>query len=379
MADDGSGGKDPFDFVLDETFVSGASMREAGWKEREAEKARQQKAWRKRGRKDRNRRRLRRAVPVLGAVALLAVAAVLGFGVAGQGPLASLKPDPSSGGTATATTTTTGAGALDAGSAGTAGSGGTTTTSIGLTRRSYDAGSCVLWDQDEGHGETRETRVVPCDEPHLMEMVSQQQVTIAGSSFPSDEQWSAEVKSGCTPPIEKYLGRPLDPHGRYHPSAIQPSPRSWAAGDRELYCGISQVGAEPVVPGRTPLVAGKVDAAAQQLLYPIGACLTRGSNQREVSCAEDHTFEVVGQVDVTGLVADVPVGADESFWRAAVGTTCEHQAAAWVGRFLLPTEAWTWFAFESTSWRAGARIVQCGMGRTATGDWIVTRGSLKHV
>ena len=347
----GDGDGETFDFVLDDDFVAAASVREPGWDERKKDQAKRQKEARKRGRKERNRHRRRRATPFLGALVLLVAASAVGFGMVGQGPLSSLdRTGAGGGGFASGTTGTT---LLGDGS-------GTTSTTMGLQSRSYTLGVCITWDQTLD-GARHETRDVSCDEPHLMEMTGDLTTEAKFDQFPTESEWDSLIDVECGPPTKKYLGASLDPRGRYYLSALRPLKEGWARGDRRLHCGIKQRGFEPVLDDEPePEFVGRVDARAQQLLYPVGGCLSL-DDRVPIACTEPHEFEFVGNVDLTGKIADVPEDASDDFFEPILDPECTKMTEAFLGRPMAEDEQLSWYGVRRSTWEIGGHLAQCAV------------------
>lgn len=100
-----------------------------------------------------------------------------------------------------------------------------------------DVGDCV--DSTSGAGEVTEIPVVPCGEPHVGEAYAAVRMP-DGADFPGD---AAVVESarGCEEPFEEFVGVPLA-GSQLRVTYLHPTAGSWAAGDREILCIVSDPG-----------------------------------------------------------------------------------------------------------------------------------------
>lgn len=384
MADERDGA-DPWEHqVFDDDFVRGATVREDDLR------ARRKKAERAR-RRDRRRTWLRRRAPQL--VLLVVLVGLLGAGIAGVGPVARLfHTDPTEVTSAASATTrpavssntsgtTTAPGGATTGTA----IGGTSTT-FGLTRRTYTFGDCVRWDQADGGPSQRNTEVVPCDQPHLLEIGGPFEVADRLGHYPSDEEWSQLDKESCTPFAEQLLGGPLDTAGRMTIGAVVPSEPGWSAGDRTIWCGVglhnrlALPGEDPADfrPGSTtwfPPTSGTLRGQSQALVRPPGTCANEDAFA--VPCSEPHTSEITGAVDLTGRTVTPPADGDVAGWSALVGDACRDATIAYLHRQLVPGETNYHYPIPARSWAAGRRIVECAAGRHFGGADQPMTGSLR--
>ena len=163
----------------------------------------------------------RRARGIGGFVVIVALVVVLG-GVAGYGPLSSLRRSSKS--------------SLPTVTVPPDGAGGTTTTVLTLERRAYKHGDCVVWDQKPS-ADPANTRVVPCTAPHLFEVGSRLDLTGRFDHFPTKPEWKLIFVHDCGASVQALLGAPLDPTGRFVPGGITPTRSGWEQGDRVVWCG----------------------------------------------------------------------------------------------------------------------------------------------
>ncbi|HVW31161.1 MAG TPA: septum formation family protein, partial [Acidimicrobiia bacterium] len=135
------------------------------------------------------------------------------FGVAGlygikAGPFRpSARPSLHSAGRVTSTTRAAGA---------------TTGTTFTLERLNYHPGDCVQWDQAQDGPGTRDTSIVPCDAPHLIEIAGRTLVSDQ-PAYPTEAEWTHLTQTGeCAALATAYIGGVLDPYGRFGIGAIHP-------------------------------------------------------------------------------------------------------------------------------------------------------------
>src|SRR2546421_4387248 len=150
----------------------------------------------------------------------------------------------------------------------------TTSTTYELASRGYRQGDCVLWDQSTDAPESRTTRVVPCDQPHLIEMTGRSVMPIL-KAYPTEEEWTRMIDEGdCGRQAAAYLGGEIDPYGRVVAGALRPTPRRWADGDREMWCGVQAHSFDSHTdPNVLDSFTGAVRSQPQGFVYPAGTCL----------------------------------------------------------------------------------------------------------
>lgn len=238
----------------------------------------------------------------------------------------------------------------------------TTTTPL-LERRTYAIGDCVWWGDTGGSVDRLDTKVVPCEEPHVMEVTGRYRVEDGTGAYPREAYWDALFDSGpCLALAERYLGVKLDPNGNYYANGVMPSVGSWRDGDREVWCGIGVV---PYEAARAALEDGEstgpVKASEQYRVFPVGSCLGEAGTADDtawgvVPCDAPHNSEVAGHVDVTDRLRELP--ADDG-WGPVVADDCERLAKAYAGAALRDPVRVGWLAIEAGSWDAGRRTLLC--------------------
>ncbi len=305
----------------------------------------------------RSRRRVSVRRPVAAAAPLLAIAALAlaWLGQNGRGPLSALERAGEVDSTDTATLTPSTVDAIAAGV--------TTTTDYHLTRRTYTAGQCVTWSQDDDR-DTRPTRVVPCDQPHIIEMTRLARADGFGAAYPGDAVLDKYVTDRCEPFLRERLGAPWDPDGRFYPGAVMPSRESWRGGDRDIWCGIQARTSWFSSPDRLDEWTGVAAQQDQSLLIAAGTCVAvdEGTN-RAVDCNATHSYEVTGVATVAPTVTRYPV--DEVQWRQVIGDQCARLGTAYLGHPPKAPVASGWLQISAHSWDAGRRVAECTVGKYA--------------
>ncbi|WP_157734982.1 septum formation family protein [Pseudofrankia inefficax] len=251
-----------------------------------------------------------------------------------------------------------------------------------LADRAYQRGHCYLWDQTADLARVDE---VTCDSPHLFEAAADGTVSIADefplrAGYPTEDQWQDIEKRYCLATVEKFLGYPLDPHGRFHNGAIRPAEDSWQAGRRVLHCGLNgSVPGQVVTNGDQQLFSGKIEGADQAWVYPVGTCVSApdaSQTTHVVPCAEPHRSVAIG----TGRLPDTPDGAPPSLasFVQQAAARCAAVARGALGQSFreTTTERIGFYPIDPESWRAGTREFTCTIDyttaanqpRTVTGD-----------
>jgi len=219
-------------------------------------------------------------------------------------------------------------------------------------------GTCLTWQRTDG----ADVHQVDCSASHLFETAGA--VTAAqpdGAPFPADAAWQKIVADQCGSLVTRYLGKPLDPTGRYKVGALKPTAAAWGDGDRTVRCGLQA----PGVTGALLSSTGKVSDADQAVVFAPGTCL--GLNGKEVSdpvssCAKTHAAEVAGTVDLgSKFTGALPAVDDQdNFLQPA----CTKVAQDAVGAQKLTDSKLTvyWTNINQASWDAGTRRVSCDMG-----------------
>ena len=236
--------------------------------------------------------------------------------------------------------------------------GPTSTTIQRLHSDTYAKGECLTWRR--GTSGATSAKVVPCNTPHLMEMVGARPLMRA-RRYPSPDEWSGFVKGACTAPLARYWNHAVDPVGVYEVTAIIPLESAWSQGDQRVQCSISSTLRD--ASGQSVPLTARADANNQALLYPVGTCLGTvppGAGFSQVDCGAPHLAEVTGAADLTGLVEHAPSAEELS---GLLHAQCVPAAEAYLGRPLDGDLVSGQLEVAPESWAAGTRKVSCILGR----------------
>lgn len=98
---------------------------------------------------------------------------------------------------------------------------------------SVKLGDCL---NDPGDGNITSVRVVPCSEPHELEVFHE--FNLEGKRYPvSDEALEEQILATCDPVFEAFVGRPYEDSDLDY-TTMEPSKGSWSEGDRSVVCMI---------------------------------------------------------------------------------------------------------------------------------------------
>jgi hypothetical protein len=221
-------------------------------------------------------------------------------------------------------------------------------------------GNCLFWSQ----ADVSDIHVVACDLPHLYEVTGV--VSIAdrypsGAPAPSVDEWRSIAVDRCTEGSQKYLGKPLDPYGKFSVSALRPGIGEWSDGDRDMRCVLQW--AAPA--GALQMIRGKVADQSQAAIWDPGTCLglTGKTVGNPIPCTQPHAYEIVATIDLkkrfTG--AEYPTQKDQGTW---LDTECSRSVQAYAGGVDLASQhlILTWDTREEESWTAGSTQVNCKVG-----------------
>lgn len=244
-----------------------------------------------------------------------------------------------------------------------------------LDTRVYRRGHCYRWDATTDFAHVDD---VTCDGPHLFEAVADQAITIVaefplGASYPPEDQWDEIDKRYCQQPVEKFLGYPVDPYGRFSVGAIRPTQDGWQTADRDVHCGLyGHTPGTPPSTGQDDLFSGKVEGADQSWVYPVGTCLfsSPGSDQDDtvVPCTEPHQYVAVGNPRLSDTPDGTPPSAASfnqqaeqrcrAVARGALGASFQETSTVRLG----------WYVIRPESWRAGTRAFTCTVNYTTAAN-----------
>jgi hypothetical protein len=216
-------------------------------------------------------------------------------------------------------------------------------------------GTCLNWTR----GDAADAEVVDCAQPHLFEQAGN--VSLADqTALPDERGFRQLVDERCGPVVVAYLDGRFDPDGRFRIGALKPSAAKWAAGDRDLRCGLQRSSRSGAMFATTGTVAASDQAAVQQP----GTCL--GIDGRTigdpVSCAQPHAVETVGIVDLgTKFTKNFPKVEDQD---AFLQPECSRIAGEYAGDpNAVAAKKLTvyWDNLGEQSWKVGTRRVNCNL------------------
>jgi len=224
------------------------------------------------------------------------------------------------------------------------------------------SGTCLDWPNDA----PQNMRRVPCTEPHTFEVTKNVEIRAdypASAPPPNDQGWQQIVTERCTEVGAKYLGRPLDPYGKYTVGALKPTAQQWKEGDRKLRCGLQRV-----TPSGKRLLPTTGTAANQDQsnIHDPGTCFAL-VNKKDVGdpvdCSKDHSYEVVGNVDLSTVFTG-PDYPSEDQQREKTVDLCPPVAAKYSGNKDLAQLGLSLYSdtLKQESWAAGSRKVNCKVG-----------------
>jgi hypothetical protein len=240
----------------------------------------------------------------------------------------------------------------------------TTSTTIGLERRRFDRGDCVIWDERPGRGGTRVANVVGCAEPHLIEITGRYDITGGTGGFPSETEWRDITQNGeCGRLAAKYVGGELDAQGRFYASSIMPTIEGWVQGDREVWCGVSaRTPAAHTDPNILDPFQGAVKGQAQATLFNTGACLATDPATHAilgtVPCGEPHAYEVTGTVEAGSYFTQAPA-SDSPQWGKRLNPACTTVSRTYFSAKVPAGVAAGAMPIDPQSWRTGQRKANC--------------------
>lgn len=244
------------------------------------------------------------------------------------------------------------------------------------------SGDCLNWTSSV-RGQPSDIVSTTCEEPHRFEVAGRIDLAEATPDdvYPEGQRRVDLANELCAPVIDRFVGdRPLDPEGRFARALIPPSAEGWEAGDRSALCGI----APKELDGSSAEIDMPFAVADQHRLWEPGTCI--GINDQrtptgEVDCTEDHAFEVVANVDVSGLFPEGEFPPEPADQTAISADACYNAAVEYTGDVealrrttLVPAQV---MPISPLSWATGSRTVNCALMRVADpGPFAVLRGSV---
>ncbi len=215
--------------------------------------------------------------------------------------------------------------------------------------RSAHAGSCLTWQPEPPQRPT----FVQCNSPHLFEVVN---------SVEGDGDQESCAVSG-----RRYLGPHYDPNGRFAYGLL----RSVEAGSgpRLSLCGLQLPGPN----GQQLPFRGLVAEQDQSRVWPPGTCL--GADMKggqaglvPVDCAEPHSVEAVGPIDLSAHFHDGPAPSDAE-QEAVLRPACMTMTTAYLAPKTLSASDLTlnYRPIGPSSWSAGSHQALCALASRTPG------------
>jgi hypothetical protein len=225
------------------------------------------------------------------------------------------------------------------------------------------SGTCLDWPNDA----PQNMRRVPCSQAHTFEVTSNVEI---GADYPSsapppnDQGWQQIVTDRCSTVGAKYVrGGTLDPYGKYTVGALKPTAQQWKEGDRKLRCGLQRV-----TPSGRRLLATTGTAANQDQsnIHDPGTCFALVNKQEvgdPIDCSKAHSFEVVGNVDLSQAFPGPDYPTEEQ-QREKTVDLCPPVASHYSGNKDLAALSLSLYSdtLKQESWTAGSRKVNCKVG-----------------
>jgi hypothetical protein len=232
----------------------------------------------------------------------------------------------------------------------------TTTTVDGLVVFGDQApGDCLTWEpQSSTHAPDAVT--VACDGPHRIQLTGSVEPPVtADGAFPDRAAWEAHTLPACADSAEAFMGVPLSPYGRFVVFFTLPFEDGWDAGDREVWCAVSQEFASEEERLNPVPFTGDIRSVDHARHDPPGTCLAPGPPATPaagpVPCTEPHHSEVVGEASAADHSAPPASGA--------LVDRCDEPARAYLGGD--PPAPWA-VGIEDIppeSWAVGIRTAHC--------------------
>lgn len=249
------------------------------------------------------------------------------------------------------------------------------------------AGTCLTWSVDAQERVTAFT-TIDCALPHRFEVAGRIDLNEvpgfgSGSALPDKADLAPVGTDRCMPVVDRYTGgREIDPAGRFTGLVVPPSEEGWNKGDHAVLCGI----ASAELDGRSATSVGRFVEADQHRRWDAGTCLgftTEGLPGAPVPCSDDHSIEIISDVDVSGIFAEGPNPPEPRVQSELTAEACYQAGVTYLG----DPEALRRSTLISTlvhpiaqvSWATGSRTVNCGLMKSNDqGAFAVLRGSAQQ-
>ncbi|WP_167838104.1 septum formation family protein, partial [Mycolicibacterium sp. NCC-Tsukiji] len=215
--------------------------------------------------------------------------------------------------------------------------------------RSANAGSCLTWQPEP----PQRPAFVQCSSPHLFEVVN---------AVPGDGDQESCAVSG-----RRYLGSHYDPNGRFAYGLLRSVGEG--SGSRISLCGLQLPGPN----GAQLPFRGLVAEQDQSRVWPPGTCL--GADMKggqtdlvPVDCAEPHSVEAVGPIDLDAHFHDGPPPSDAE-QEEVLRPACVTMATAYLAPKTLSGSALTLNhrPIGPASWSAGSHQALCALAPRTPG------------
>ncbi len=242
-----------------------------------------------------------------------------------------------------------------------------TTTTKPTVNPAYEseAADCLNWAKPD----LSDVKKVDCGNQHLFEVTGKVDISAEyakDAEYPQAADWQKISLDHCAQPSLDYLSGKLDPFGKYTIGPLNPGEQEWKAGFRTLRCGLQVVGpAGGLLPS-----FGTAKKQDQSDVYDPGVCL--GLNGKSVGdpvdCAQPHTLEIVGVVDLAAAIGpDFPSQEKQD---EVLPATCDTMAAEYTGGADLKAKGLIvfWDNRVLESWEAGSKRVNCKIGAIPVDD-----------
>lgn len=248
-------------------------------------------------------------------------------------------------------------------------------------------GTCLTWSVDSTERVTT-FDTVDCAEPHRLEVAGRINLSeVSGfgedTPLPNADDLAPVGTDRCLPMVTRYAdGREVDPAGRYTGLVVPPSEEGWEQGDHSVLCGV----AAAELDGRSALSTGIFVESDQHRRWDPGTCLgftPDGLPGAPVPCSDDHSIEIAGDVDVSGMYPDEPFPPEPTVQSEITAEACREAGIAYLGdeETLRRTTLISTLVnpISEISWQTGSRTINCGLMKAADpGPFAVLRGSARQ-
>lgn len=218
--------------------------------------------------------------------------------------------------------------------------------------RSAHAGSCLTWQPEP----PQRPAFVQCNSPHLFEVVN----SLSGDAGDADIET-------CAVSGRRYLGPHYDPNSKFTYGLLRSV--GSGPGPRLSLCGLQLPGPN----GQQLPFRGLVAEQDQSRVWPPGTCL--GADMKggqtglvPVDCAEPHSVEAVGPVDLSAHFHDGPAPSDTE-QEAVLRPACMKMATAYLAPKTLYASDLTlnYGPIAPSSWSAGSHQALCALASRTPG------------